>query len=106
MNGEVGKLVRDRIPQMIRDGGAEPVIHIASPDEYRAQLRDRLLEKVAEFLDADEASYAETLSDVREVVFALAADLGVDANQLEEIRAAKAADRGGFDERIIWMGNR
>ncbi|MFK0142624.1 nucleoside triphosphate pyrophosphohydrolase [Streptomyces murinus] len=103
-NNEVGKLVRNRIPQLIRDTGAEPITYTASPDEYRAQLRDRLREKVADFLAAD--SEVEKLSAVREVVYALAADLGVDAKQLEEIRAAKAAARGGFGDRIIWEGNR
>ncbi|GAA3123030.1 hypothetical protein GCM10020254_82680 [Streptomyces goshikiensis] len=48
----------------------------------------------------------EELADVLEVAFALAADLGVDPTQLEKIRAAKAEQRGGFAERIVWTGNR
>jgi predicted house-cleaning noncanonical NTP pyrophosphatase (MazG superfamily) len=43
---------------------------------------------------------------VLEVVRALAADLGVDADQLEKIREAKAGERGGFADRIVWTGNR
>ncbi len=41
-----------------------------------------------------------------EVVRALAADLGVDADQLETIREAKGGERGGFADRIVWTGNR
>ncbi|MCX4663722.1 hypothetical protein ACIBCB_09405 [Streptomyces uncialis] len=103
---KVGKLVRDRIPQIIREDGAEPVIYTAAPEEYRDRLRDKLGEEVAEFLEADDESAPEELADVLEVVRALAADLGIDANQLEKIREAKAGERGGFAERIVWTGSR
>ncbi|MGW6056740.1 nucleoside triphosphate pyrophosphohydrolase [Streptomyces sp. NPDC055189] len=101
-----GKLVRDRIPQIIREGGGEPVIYTAGPAEYRDRLRDKLGEEVAEFLAADEESAAEELADVLEVVRALAADLGIDAAGLEKIREAKAGERGGFADGIVWTGNR
>lgn len=101
-----GKLVRDRIPQIIREDGAEPVVYTAGPEEYRGRLRDKLGEEVAEFLAAEEATAPEELADVLEVVRALAADLGLDADQLEKIREAKARERGGFADRIIWTGNR
>ncbi|MFC9595696.1 hypothetical protein ACFTUC_38595 [Streptomyces sp. NPDC056944] len=101
-----GKLVRDRIPQIIRKAGADPVTYIAGPEEYRSRLRDKLGEEVAEFLGADEDSAPEELADVMEVVRALAMDLGVDADLLEKIRDGKAGERGGFAERIVWTGNR
>lgn len=44
--------------------------------------------------------------DVLEVVYALAADLGIGPDQLEKIREAEANERGGFAERIVWGGNR
>ena len=102
----LGKLVRDRIPQLIRDGGGEPIVHTVDRDEYRDRLRDKLREEVAEFLAADDTAVPEELADVLEVVHALAADLGVDRDRLEQLRAAKAAARGGFSERIVWRGNR
>jgi predicted house-cleaning noncanonical NTP pyrophosphatase (MazG superfamily) len=103
---EYGKLVRDRIPQIIREDGAEPVTYTASPEEYRNRLRDKLGEEIAEFLEADDARAPEELADVLEVVHALAADLGIDTDQLEKIRAAKANERGGFTDRVVWTGNR
>ena len=103
---EYGKLVRDRIPQIIRQGGAEPVTYKASPEEYRNRLRDKLGEEIAEFLEADDAKAPEELADVLEVVHALAADLGIDTDQLEKIREAKANERGGFANRVVWTGNR
>ena len=105
MAGE-GKLVRDRIPEIIRAEGAEPVVYTADPREYRSRLRDKLGEEVAEFLEADDARAPEELADVLEVVRALAADLGVEVEQLEKVRETKAAERGGFTGRVVWTGNR
>ncbi|MEV7617567.1 hypothetical protein [Streptomyces sp. NPDC089799] len=41
-----------------------------------------------------------------EVIYALAADYGIDQQQLEKIRQDKADRRGGFADRIVWTGNR
>ncbi|MFI5804493.1 nucleoside triphosphate pyrophosphohydrolase [Streptomyces sp. NPDC051561] len=101
-----GKLVRDRIPQIIRDDGAEPITYTAGSQEYRARLRDKLCEEATEVLEADDEKAPEELADVLEVVHALAADLGINREQLEEIRETKASERGGFAERTVWTGNR
>ena len=100
---ERGKLVRDKIPQIIRSKGQEPVIHTASPKEYSIHLRDKLREEVDEFLASD--NDPEELADILEVLHALAGQAGMDQQQLEKLRAAKAEKRGGFADRIIWSGN-
>ncbi|MGW2114243.1 MazG-like family protein [Streptomyces zhihengii] len=100
-----GKLVRDLVPQIIRESGAEPKVYIASLEEYRERLRHKLSEEVAEFLTADDSAATEELADILEVVYALALDLGMAPSRLEERRAQKAASRGGFTGRIVWTGN-
>ncbi len=99
-----GKLVRDKIPQIIRSKGQDPIIYVAGAEEYAARLRDKLTEEVAEFLASD--NDPEELADILEVLYALAEQAGTDAQQLEKLRAAKADERGGFAGRIIWSGNR
>jgi predicted house-cleaning noncanonical NTP pyrophosphatase (MazG superfamily) len=98
------KLVRDKVPQIIRDRGDEPIVRVAEAVEYRQLLLAKLAEETDEVLAADDPDMPEELADVLEVVLALAADLGLDAAQLEELREAKAAERGGFAERIVWSG--
>jgi predicted house-cleaning noncanonical NTP pyrophosphatase (MazG superfamily) len=100
-----GKLVRDKIPQIIRARGGEPIVRIADAAEYRELLLAKLTEEVDEVLAADDADAREELADVFEVVLALALDLGLDADQLEKLRMAKAAERGGFVNRFVWSGN-
>jgi predicted house-cleaning noncanonical NTP pyrophosphatase (MazG superfamily) len=99
-----GKLIRDKVPEIIRANGEEPITSVADAAEYRELLRAKLVEEVDEVLAADDKEAPEELADVLEVVLAFAADLGMDVGQLEEIRRAKAEERGGFADRIIWYG--
>jgi predicted house-cleaning noncanonical NTP pyrophosphatase (MazG superfamily) len=97
------KLVRDKIPQIIRETGAEPRIRTATEDEFRALLRVKLREEVDEFLNSDDDP-AE-LADILEVLLALVGSLGFDHEHLEKLRTAKVSERGGFADRIVWSGN-
>jgi predicted house-cleaning noncanonical NTP pyrophosphatase (MazG superfamily) len=92
------KLVRDLIPDIVRAEGREPKFRLAAQEEYEAKLREKLHEEVAEYL---ESGSSEELADILEVVHALGALAGHGPEHLEQLRAAKAAKRGGFKERII-----
>jgi predicted house-cleaning noncanonical NTP pyrophosphatase (MazG superfamily) len=107
-NGEGmgGKLVRDRIPEIIRASGIEPVVYRANSAEYRQRLREKLHEESLEVLHApDAASVIDELADVWEVLLALAADLGLDEQSLRLAAARKVNARGAFESRLVWMGN-
>lgn len=99
-----GKLVRDRIPELIRSDGLEPIVHVASAEEYATRLRDKLREEVDEFLDSNDD--LTELADVLEVVYALAAHVGASREDLEALRMAKSAECGAFADRLVWSGNR
>jgi hypothetical protein len=45
-------------------------------------------------------------ADILEVLHALARQIGAGPEKVGELRAAKAAERGGFADRVIWSGNR
>lgn len=104
------KLVRDRIPHIIRANGDEPVTHLAGPAEYRtlliAKLQEETIELSAAFIAGDPAHVAEEAADVLEVLYTIAAHHGFTPAQLEAIRGAKTDRRGGFSGRIVWEGNR
>jgi predicted house-cleaning noncanonical NTP pyrophosphatase (MazG superfamily)/NTP pyrophosphatase (non-canonical NTP hydrolase) len=98
-----GKLIRDNVPEFIREDGLEPVIRVAGPAEYASRLRDKLGEEVAEFLGSDDDPLE--LADILEVIYALGASMGRSRDELEALRAAKAESNGDFSQRLVWHGN-
>jgi predicted house-cleaning noncanonical NTP pyrophosphatase (MazG superfamily) len=85
----MSKLIRDKIPAIIRGKGSTPITRIADRDEYREALFDKLTEEAGELREADSEHAPEELADMLEVVLALAADHGVTRDDLEEVRQAK-----------------
>ena len=92
------KLVRDRIPEIIRQKGGKPQTHTATHEEYRKRLKMKLEEEVAEFLKSEDDA---ELADILEVIYAIAGAKGISKRKLESLRRKKARERGGFKKRII-----
>lgn len=97
-----GKLVRDRIPELIEAQGKIPVIRILRhDDEYRECLQQKLREEVDEYIASGEI---EELADVFEVILALLDIEGRTIAELEQARIRKRRERGGFDGRLYLIG--
>jgi predicted house-cleaning noncanonical NTP pyrophosphatase (MazG superfamily) len=98
MAEEYDKLVRDRIPELIRADDEVPVTETVAGEAYRERLRGKLDEEVAEY---HESGRVAELADVLEVVHALAALDDVSAEELETMRREKRDERGGFDGSVV-----
>jgi predicted house-cleaning noncanonical NTP pyrophosphatase (MazG superfamily) len=92
------KLVRDKIPEIIRQQGAEPLIRTLEDEEYTDWLECKLDEEVAEY---HRDKNVEELADILEVVFALADHLGVSRDELMHVYCTKNEKRGGFLKRVF-----
>ncbi len=92
------KLVRDKIPEIIKKHGEIPITHIASEKEYKEKLKEKLQEEVNEFLESEDI---EELADIIEVIYALCDFYKIDKEKLKKIGKKKAEKRGGFKEKII-----
>jgi len=92
------KLVRDRIPEIIKNRGDIAITHKASEKEYREKLKEKLREEVNEFIG--DGSKDEII-DILEIVYAICDFKKIDRKKLEALRKKKAKDRGGFKKRII-----
>ncbi len=102
MRFRVGKLIRDKLPQMMRDQGLAVFERRLGEAEFVAALKAKLVEEAAEVLDAaTPAELVGELADVMEVIRALAEASGVSLDDVEAHRQAKRAERGGFDERVF-----
>ena len=92
------KLVRDRIPEMIEGDGKACVCETLSDEEYIRLLDQKLNEEQAEY---QESKSLEELADLLEVMQAVVRARGWTLDELEQMRADKAAERGGFAKKIL-----
>lgn len=91
------KLVRDKIPDRIKEHGDNPVYHAISYDSYPKYLKEKLLEEVREYL---ESGCVEELVDIEEVIRAILDLKGISYKTFEILRQEKADRRGTFTKRV------
>lgn len=92
------KLIRDKIPEIIKDSGKRCVCSILSDVEYLTMLDEKLNEELAEY---QESKSLEELADLLEVIRSVAVARGSSFEEVEAIRQDKAAKRGGFKKKIL-----
>ena len=92
------KLVRDKIPELIESDAKTCKTRVLSNKEYIAALETKLNEEVAEY-QADKN--LEEMADILEVLRAICIARGYALEELEAVRAKKADERGGFEEKIF-----
>jgi predicted house-cleaning noncanonical NTP pyrophosphatase (MazG superfamily) len=92
------KLVRDKIPKIIRNKGEVPITHIADDREYWEKLKEKLKEEVDEFL---KNGNEEELVDILEVIYAICDFKKINKEKLGLLRKRKTEERGVFKSKII-----
>ena len=92
------KLVRDRIPEIIEADGKICVCETLADEDYMHLLDQKLNEELAEY---QESKSLEELADLLEVMQAVVRARGWTLEDLERVRADKAAKRGGFEKKIL-----
>jgi len=96
------KLVRDRIPDIIKDAGKRFTTSVLEESDYLAQLDRKLEEELAEYLASkDVPSQIEELVDILEVVYAIAEAKGITVEEFEAIRYKKSEKKGSFKDRVF-----
>lgn len=91
------KLVRDKIPEIMINNGAQPVTKILSDEEYLKELNKKLLEELNEYL---ESGNIEELADLEEVLLAILKHRNVSKEEFNEMRLIKVNKRGAFNNKI------
>jgi predicted house-cleaning noncanonical NTP pyrophosphatase (MazG superfamily) len=95
------KLVRDRIPDIIREQGGDPQVRILHDNaDYMLALRNKLLEEVMEF---EENPCIEELVDIMEVVQALYNLVKKTGGDIDGMRRLKRAQKGRFQKRLMLL---
>jgi predicted house-cleaning noncanonical NTP pyrophosphatase (MazG superfamily) len=92
------KLVRDKIPQVVKQDNKVPFTHVASVEEVKPLLLRKLIEELDEFTATPNE---EELADILEVIDGIAHAFNLDMDKVLTVKADKLAKRGGFKDRII-----
>ena len=92
------KLVRDKIPEIIKKKGEKCKTHIANVEEYWGKLKEKLQEEIKEF---SENETIEEMADILEIIDAVCSYKKFGKGKLESIKKQKAKERGRFKKKII-----
>ena len=92
------KLVRDKIPEIIQNGGRTCEYTVLSEEDYAEYLNRKLAEELNEY---EESQSVEELADLEEVLRAILAVKGVSYEEFDNIRNQKAEKRGAFEKRLL-----
>ena len=93
----MSKLVRDEIPEIIKESGKLPIYHRATPGEVEKLLEEKLGEETEELLAAHTAeAKLEEAADVLEVLLSILAGYGYTPRDLLAKAEAKRNERGSF----------
>jgi len=95
------KLVRDKIPEIIRSNNQTPYTKVLNEKEFKTALEEKLYEEYKEVLTSSGEERAFELADMLEVIKALAKVEGKTIEDILLIADQKNLKRGAFNERIF-----
>jgi predicted house-cleaning noncanonical NTP pyrophosphatase (MazG superfamily) len=99
------KLVRDRIPEIIRQSGSTCGTEMfVDDDAFRRALLDKLVEEAEEVATATDANLAAELADLQEVIDTLIQSCGLSQEGVRALQRQRLTERGGFAHRLrlLW----
>ena len=97
------KLIRDKIPEIIKADRHTSKTRIMDNEEYRQELFKKVLEEGKELREVkgDAKEMIKEISDVYEVVDAIIESYKLDRGEINKIKEERRAKRGGFKKKIF-----
>ena len=95
------KLVRDNIPEIIKNNGETPITRILNDDDYKKELEIKLNEEYQEVLEARGKDRIEELADMLEIIKSLAELENSSIDEVIKVSKNKVLKRGGFSKRVF-----
>lgn len=95
---QYNKLVRDKIPDILKEKKINCSYHKATNDEYLNKLYEKLIEELNEFKDIPSVN---EFADMMEVMESIGRLFKFDLEEIKLAKKIKKMQRGGFDKKII-----
>ena len=97
------KLVRDRIPRIIKKDGWKPSIKRLNKAEFKLALLEKAVEEAKELkaTKGDEEEMVKEIGDIYEVIDSLIELYKLDKKEIKKTKEERKKTRGGFEKRIF-----
>ena len=96
------KLIRDKIPEIIKKDKAIPKVTRLNSKSFEKELKKKLIEESMELQIAQgKKDILKELSDVLEILQAIARIENISWKKIEEQRRERAKKRGGFKKKLF-----
>jgi len=92
------KLIRDNIPELMKQKGKQPKTHTATEKEFEEALIGKLDEELKEI---KEGRNVEEIADLIEVAYTLAKEYNATEEEVNALRKQKNLKNGAFEKKII-----
>ena len=94
------KLIRDKIPEIIKGVGERPYLRILNEKEYLREIKKKILEEARELIKATKKKdVVNEVVDIQELIDNLIAKLSLTKSQLQKQQKIKNKRRGSFKKR-------
>jgi len=98
------KLVRDKIPDIIKEKGGSCVIRFPYDDNETYKFVDEKIDE--EYREWRESGDEEELADLVEIIYEMVQLIGLTPGEFDKIIKKKRLERGGFDKKIILVSTK
>lgn len=96
------KLVRDRIPEIIKNDGERPVVIKLSEKRFKEEVLKKVLEEAKELAESkSREELMKECADLQEILMAVMDVNKITCAELNKVRNKRKKDRGGFTNRIF-----
>lgn len=98
------KLIRDKIPEIIEANNGKYELRIMKEDEFKKELKKKLVEEAKETMRAEKSELIKELADVLELIKSIAENESINFKLIEEKQEQRRQERGGFKKKLflVW----
>jgi len=96
------KLIRDKIPEIIKAAGEKPYLRRLEKKEYIKEIKKKVLEEAKELIEAkNKKGILDEIVDIQELIDVLVSKVGLTKLQVKKQQREKNKKRGGFKKRLF-----
>ena len=98
------KLIRDKIPEKIKEAGGDYEVRILDGKEFEKELKKKLVEESKELSKAPKEELLNELADVLELTKSIASHFKIHFSKVEKFQEEKRDKRGAFKKKLflVW----